>query len=96
LTVAEADNDAVDPENLVFEDPTFEEVLDEGIKRLVARGTWKIWSWPPDGLDFLESEQFRQHVTVSSSYNYRASFVPALLLGADSTFTTVLHQIIHM
>ena len=45
-------------------EPSLEEVLDEGVKRLRERSTWKLWTWPMDGTEFVDADAFRAHVTV--------------------------------
>lgn len=43
--------------------PGFEEVLDEGIRRLRSHGTWKLWSWMSEGEEFYDAEAFRNFLT---------------------------------
>ncbi|KAG1660965.1 hypothetical protein FOA52_005590 [Chlamydomonas sp. UWO 241] len=44
-------------------EPTLEEVLDEGVRRLGERGTWKLWSWMAECEEFYDAEAFRNFVT---------------------------------
>lgn len=46
-------------------DSSLEEVLDEGVRRLDGKTTWKVWQWPADQMEFYDAESFRLHVTVS-------------------------------
>lgn len=39
--------------------PPLEAVLEEGIRRLSERGTWKGWLWPNDDKLFYDAESFR-------------------------------------
>ncbi len=41
-------------------EPTLEDILEEGVKRLQEKGTWKLWQWPRDGRKFYEADSFRQ------------------------------------
>ncbi len=50
--------------DLVAMEPTLEEVLDEGVRRLKDKGTWKLWSWMPEGEEFFDAEAFRTFITV--------------------------------
>ncbi len=34
-------------------------VLDEGVRRLQDKGTWKAWQWPAGGQEFFDAESFR-------------------------------------
>jgi Ubiquitin carboxyl-terminal hydrolase len=43
-------------------DPTLDEVLDEGLERSKASGTWKVWHWPPDKAEFKDTEAFKEHM----------------------------------
>ena len=45
-------------------EPSLEEVLDEGVRRLKEKETWKLWTWPLDGTEFFDADAFRAHVTV--------------------------------
>lgn len=53
----------MDPSMLELE-TSMEEVLDEGVKRLQEKSTWKLWQWAADNTEFFEAEAFRQHVMV--------------------------------
>ncbi|GIL82776.1 hypothetical protein Vretimale_8343 [Volvox reticuliferus] len=61
--VADApEGEPLDPALLELE-PSIEDVLDEGIKRLQEKGTWKLWQWPADNAALYDAESFRQHIT---------------------------------
>ncbi|KXZ54862.1 hypothetical protein GPECTOR_4g934 [Gonium pectorale] len=61
--VADApEGEPLDPALLELE-PSIEDVLEEGIKRLKEKGTWKLWQWPTDNAAMYDAESFRQHVT---------------------------------
>lgn len=38
---------------------SLEDTLEEGIKRLKEKGTWKLWKWPRTGEEFYDAEAFR-------------------------------------
>lgn len=40
-------------------EPSLEDILEEGIKRLKEKGTWKLWKWPRTGEEFYDAETFR-------------------------------------
>ena len=54
--------DQVDVLSLVLE-PSLEEVIDEGVRRIKDKGTWKLWQWPNDHTEFYDADSFRTHVT---------------------------------
>ncbi|GLI67376.1 hypothetical protein VaNZ11_011557 [Volvox africanus] len=61
--VADApEGEPLDPALLELE-PSIEDVLEEGIKRLQDKGTWKLWQWPADNAALYDAESFRQHIT---------------------------------
>ncbi|EFJ48600.1 hypothetical protein VOLCADRAFT_104654 [Volvox carteri f. nagariensis] len=61
--VADApEGEPLDPALLELE-PSMEDVLEEGIKRLKEKGTWKLWHWPADNAALYDAESFRQHIT---------------------------------
>ncbi|GLC41576.1 hypothetical protein PLESTM_001216400 [Pleodorina starrii] len=61
--VADApEGEPLDPALLELE-PSIEDVLEEGIKRLKEKGTWKLWQWPADNSALYDAESFRQHIT---------------------------------
>jgi hypothetical protein len=45
-------------------EPALDEILEEGIKRLQQKETWKVWQWPPDNADFFDADAFRQYMQV--------------------------------
>lgn len=40
-------------------EPTVEELLEEGIKRLHSRDTWKLWKWPNSDKVFYTPDEFK-------------------------------------
>lgn len=40
-------------------EPTMDEVLAEGLKRLHTKPTWKLWHWTLDGEEFYDADSFR-------------------------------------
>lgn len=64
FAVADApEGEPLDPALLELE-PSIEDVLEDGVKRLKEKGTWKLWQWPADGAEMFDAEAFRQHITV--------------------------------
>jgi hypothetical protein len=61
--VADGPEEPLDPSLLELE-PSIEDILKEGMKRLKDRKTWKVWQWLPDGTELYEAEAFRQHIAV--------------------------------
>lgn len=57
------EGEPLDPALLELE-PSIEDVLEEGVKRLKEKGTWKLWQWPPDNAALYDAESFRQQITV--------------------------------
>ncbi|KAK9806100.1 hypothetical protein WJX72_001362 [[Myrmecia] bisecta] len=43
-------------------EPTPEEILEEGIKRLQDKSTWKVWQWPLGSKEFFDADSFRRCV----------------------------------
>ena len=43
-------------------DPPIDESFEKGIQRSQKNGTWKVWSWPPDTIEFYDSESFRRYL----------------------------------
>lgn len=64
IVAAEVDIEPLDLISVGLE-PTLEEILDEGARRLKERSTWKLWAWPLDNQEFVDADAFRSHVTVS-------------------------------
>lgn len=44
-------------------EPGLDKILDEGIRRLREKPTWKVWQWPPDEREFFDAESFRYFVS---------------------------------
>ena len=40
-------------------EPTVDELLEEGIKRLHSRDTWKLWKWPNSDKVFYSPDEFK-------------------------------------
>ncbi len=40
-------------------EPTLDDVLEEGIRRLQEKNTWKLWQWPTGGKEFYDADTFR-------------------------------------
>ncbi|BDA41097.1 probable inactive ubiquitin carboxyl-terminal hydrolase 54 at C-terminar half [Coccomyxa sp. Obi] len=43
-------------------EPTVEELLEEGIKRLHSRDTWKLWKWPNSDKVFYTPDEFKRFI----------------------------------
>lgn len=59
-------------------EPSLEVVLEEGIKRLQDKGTWKLWQWAPDNVELFDADSFRQHITVGHAW-FRTAAEPRCL-----------------
>ncbi len=75
LAAAEIDCEQLDMIAMGLE-PTMEEVLEEGVNRLKARSTWKLWTWPLDQKEFTDAEAFRQHITDKQIKEEFRKFLP--------------------
>jgi hypothetical protein len=60
-TPCPAEPELIDAGAYVIE-PALDEILEEGLRRLQQKETWKVWQWPPDGADFFDAESFRQYM----------------------------------
>ena len=43
----------------IAQEPTMDEVLEEGLARLQTKPTWKRWQWPLSGQEFNDADSFR-------------------------------------
>eukprot|EP00884_Botryococcus_braunii_P009363 jgi/Botrbrau1/18428/Bobra.0072s0020.2 len=57
-------------------EPTLEDVLEEGIKRLKEKETWKLWQWPSNGRNFTEPVSFRTWVVQEALEESLRKLVP--------------------
>ncbi|GFR52505.1 hypothetical protein Agub_g15080 [Astrephomene gubernaculifera] len=74
--VADApEGEPLDPALLELE-PSIEDVLEEGIRRLKEKGTWKLWQWPADNTSVYDAESFRQHITEKHIREELRRFLP--------------------
>ena len=49
-------------------EPSIEELLETGLKRLEEKPTWKLWQWPPEQKEFLDADSFRCNSTACKAY----------------------------
>ena len=40
-------------------EPTLDELVSVGIRRLQENRTWKLWKWPPAAKEFLSAKDFK-------------------------------------